>query len=568
MLRPRATRRRPRRIPPRRRPRQAGHAARGSASPSELGAWLRAAAWPCASTSAPRARSARRTASARTRSRRAPDLVIVAGGDGTLLSAARFAGPLGIPILGVNFGGLGFMTELQPEELYTALARVLRGAYDDRRARGAARADSAADGRILGEHALLNDAVVTKTALARMLVIELRIDAELVATYTSDGLIVATPTGSTAYNLSAGGPILDPRMSAFVIAPICPHAMSYRPLVVPGSVRIEVTLRSLTEEAYLTLDGQVGFPMRPDRRDRRRPPPALGAAAARRAPRASSRSCSASSTGATVERLPTARRGRQPVLRSSSWCLFDFANSSYTTLIMTVVYSVYFRDAVVGRADNRGDRLWGIANFLAMAVVAFASPILGAISDYSGRRKFFLDRDHAADGPRRRRSCSSSGPGDVDRTGSSCTSSRRSGSRAGTSSTTRSSPTSRPPRRSGACPGWAWAIGYAGGLLSLALCFPLIGRPLRDAAGRARSACDLESADLVRPRGRVLPRLRAPVLSSGCESLPQGRLAGFRAYATAGFRRTAETLRHLGRYRRDRSISSSPRSSSPTESPP
>jgi NAD+ kinase len=189
------------------------------------------------------------------------DLVIVAGGDGTLLSAARLAGPLGIPILGVNFGGLGFMTELQPEELYTALARVLRGAYTIEE-REALRVRVRRGRKILGEYALLNDAVVTKTALARMLLIELRIDAELVATYTSDGLIIATPTGSTAYNLSAGGPILDPRMSAFVIAPICPHTMSYRPLVVPGSVRIEVTLRSVTEEAYLTLDGQVGFPMR------------------------------------------------------------------------------------------------------------------------------------------------------------------------------------------------------------------------------------------------------------------------------------------------------------------
>ena len=189
------------------------------------------------------------------------DLVIVAGGDGTLLSAARLAGPLGIPILGVNFGGLGFMTELQPEELYTALERLLRGEYEIEE-REALRVRFRRGRKLLGEFALLNDAVVTKTARARMLVIELRIDAELVATYTSDGLIIATPTGSTAYNLSAGGPILDPRMSAFVIAPICPHAMSYRPLVVPGGVRIEVTLRSLTEEAYLTLDGQVGFPMK------------------------------------------------------------------------------------------------------------------------------------------------------------------------------------------------------------------------------------------------------------------------------------------------------------------
>lgn len=189
------------------------------------------------------------------------DLVIVAGGDGTLLSVARIAGPMGIPVLGVNFGGLGFMTELQPEELYAALEKVLRGEYTIEE-REALRVRFRRGRKILGEYAVLNDAVVTKTALARMLTIEVRSDKELVATYTSDGLILATPTGSTAYNLSAGGPILDPRMSAFIIAPICPHAMSYRPVVVPGWVTIEVTLRSVTEEAYLTLDGQVGFPMR------------------------------------------------------------------------------------------------------------------------------------------------------------------------------------------------------------------------------------------------------------------------------------------------------------------
>jgi NAD+ kinase len=192
---------------------------------------------------------------------RGTDLVIVAGGDGTLLSVARAAGPQGVAILGVNFGGLGFMTELQPEELYAALEKVVRGDFVIEE-REALRVRFRRGRKVLEEYAVLNDAVVTKAALARMLVIEVRIDKELVATYTSDGLIVATPTGSTAYNLSAGGPILDPRMSAFVIAPICPHAMSYRPLVVPGRVTIEVTLRSMTEEAYLTLDGQVGFPMR------------------------------------------------------------------------------------------------------------------------------------------------------------------------------------------------------------------------------------------------------------------------------------------------------------------
>jgi NAD+ kinase len=228
---------------------------------SELGSWLRARGVAVRFDEHTARALGRRDGIRRGTIPAGTDLVIVAGGDGTLLSAARLAVPLGIPILGVNFGGLGFMTELQPEELYTALTRVLGGAYEIEE-REALRVRFRRGRKILGEYALLNDAVVTKTALARMLVIELRIDNELVATYTSDGLIIATPTGSTAYNLSAGGPILDPRMSAFVIAPICPHTMSYRPLVVPGSVRIEVTLRSLTEEAYLTLDGQVGFPMK------------------------------------------------------------------------------------------------------------------------------------------------------------------------------------------------------------------------------------------------------------------------------------------------------------------
>jgi NAD+ kinase len=192
---------------------------------------------------------------------RGTDLVIVAGGDGTLLSAARTAGPGGVPILGVNFGGLGFMTELQPEETFAGLERVLAGRFAiEERATLSVRLVRRR--KTVASHLVLNDAVITKTALARMLVLAVRVDGEPVATYTSDGLIVATPTGSTAYNLSAGGPILDPRMSAFLITPICPHAMTYRPLVVPGDVRIDVVLESRTEEAYLTLDGQVGHPMR------------------------------------------------------------------------------------------------------------------------------------------------------------------------------------------------------------------------------------------------------------------------------------------------------------------
>jgi len=188
------------------------------------------------------------------------DLAIVAGGDGTLLSVARTAAPLGIPILGVNLGSLGFLTELQPDEVFDGLRAVLDGCYVIEE-RQMLRVRPVREGRALEEYALLNDAVIAKSALARMITIDVRVDGNPVVRYTSDGLIVATPTGSTAYNLSAGGPILDPRMSAFVIAPICPHSMTHRPLVVPGSVTVEAVLESDGEAVYLTLDGQIGFPM-------------------------------------------------------------------------------------------------------------------------------------------------------------------------------------------------------------------------------------------------------------------------------------------------------------------
>lgn len=191
------------------------------------------------------------------------DLAVVAGGDGTLLSVARAAAPLGIPILGVNLGSLGFLTELQPEEIFPGLQAVLDGnlVIDERQM---LRVRPFREGKEQPEFALLNDAVIAKSALARMISIELLVDGQRVTTYTSDGLIVSTPTGSTAYNLSAGGPILDPHMRAFVISPICPHSMTYRPLVVPGSVTLEIVLRSDGEAVYSTLDGQIGFPMEID----------------------------------------------------------------------------------------------------------------------------------------------------------------------------------------------------------------------------------------------------------------------------------------------------------------
>jgi len=187
------------------------------------------------------------------------DLAIAIGGDGTLLSVARTAVPLRIPILSVNFGSLGFLTELQPDEVFEGLEAVLRRDYVIEK-RQALRVRHFRAGELQQEYALLNDAVITKSALARMITIGLSVDDEQVANYTSDGLIVSTPTGSTAYSLSAGGPILDPRMRAFVVAPICPHTMNYRPLVVPGDVRLRISLLDAGEAVYLTLDGQIGFP--------------------------------------------------------------------------------------------------------------------------------------------------------------------------------------------------------------------------------------------------------------------------------------------------------------------
>ena len=191
------------------------------------------------------------------------DLGVIVGGDGTLLSVARQVASRRFPLLGVNRGSLGFLTELQPEELFQHLGSVLSGNYRAER-RQTLRVRQMQGAKVRQEFVLLNDAVVTKSALARMINISLLADGEEVAVYTSDGLIVSTPTGSTAYSLSAGGPVLDPRMAGFVITPICPHTMTYRPLVVPASVKLKVCLRPPFEAVYVTLDGQIGFPLDED----------------------------------------------------------------------------------------------------------------------------------------------------------------------------------------------------------------------------------------------------------------------------------------------------------------
>ncbi len=184
------------------------------------------------------------------------DLAIVLGGDGTLLAVARTL-PAGIPILGVNLGSLGFMTEVNRGELYPSLLEVLQGHYEiDQRSMLQVDLQRASGAR--ASYRALNDVVVAKSTLARMIQIHTSIDGKEVAVYRADGLIVSTPTGSTAYNLSAGGPIVYPNLPVAVLTPICPHTLSMRPLVVPQSSVIELRLEASEEEVYLTLDGQEG----------------------------------------------------------------------------------------------------------------------------------------------------------------------------------------------------------------------------------------------------------------------------------------------------------------------
>jgi len=194
------------------------------------------------------------------------DLLIVLGGDGTVLAAARAIGERDVAILGINVGRLGFLADVSPDEVDRALAAIFAGDYRiqerSRLAVTCIKQDLEPDSEPPAD-LVLNDAVITKgTALARLIELEARIDQKVIATYRSDGLILATPTGSTAYNLSAGGPLIDPTVPAMIISPICPHTLTQRPLVLPDSVQVEVRLLP-REEATLTLDGQVGTSLQP-----------------------------------------------------------------------------------------------------------------------------------------------------------------------------------------------------------------------------------------------------------------------------------------------------------------
>jgi NAD+ kinase len=189
-----------------------------------------------------------------------PEFVIVLGGDGTLLAASRAVSERGIPILGVNLGSLGFLTEVPLAELYTTLETVVAGKckVDER---SMIECEVIRRKRRAGIYHALNDAVLNKTHLARIVDYDVYVDGTLVANYKADGIIVATPTGSTAYSLAAGGPILLPTAQAFVITPVSPHALTNRPLVVRDHSEISAVVRSADQEAYLSIDGQVGEPL-------------------------------------------------------------------------------------------------------------------------------------------------------------------------------------------------------------------------------------------------------------------------------------------------------------------
>ena len=188
------------------------------------------------------------------------DILIVLGGDGTLLSVARLKGIETIPILGINLGGLGFLTETLKEETFKVLEKVVAGDYKTEK-RLMLMATVYQDKRVIEKSTVLNDVVINKGALARIIDLETYIDGGYLTTFKADGLILSTPTGSTAYSLAAGGPIVYPSLDSIIMNPICPHTLTNRPLVLPDSVEIRVILKSANQDVHITLDGQAERPL-------------------------------------------------------------------------------------------------------------------------------------------------------------------------------------------------------------------------------------------------------------------------------------------------------------------
>jgi NAD+ kinase len=188
------------------------------------------------------------------------DLAIVLGGDGTLLSAARAVGSRAIPLLAVNLGGLGFLTSIAMEDLFPQLECCLTDSQEVMRRR-MLHISLTREGAVVAEYQALNDVVIAKSAIARIVDLEAWAGESFICAYKADGLIISTPTGSTAYSLSAGGPIVYPTVNAICLTPICPHMLTNRPLIVPSEMPIRIVNKARDEDAYLTVDGQVGSPL-------------------------------------------------------------------------------------------------------------------------------------------------------------------------------------------------------------------------------------------------------------------------------------------------------------------
>ena len=186
------------------------------------------------------------------------DVILVFGGDGTFLGMARLACKHGTPILGINLGGLGFLTEVTVEELYPMMERIIQGNFEVEE-RQMLLTTIHRDKDTLGTYEVLNDVVINKGAVARIIDLAIYIDDSHVTTYKADGIILSTPTGSTAYSLSAGGPIVHPTIPVTIITPICPHTLTNRPLVVSNKMKVEIKVTTQEPDTYLTLDGQIGI---------------------------------------------------------------------------------------------------------------------------------------------------------------------------------------------------------------------------------------------------------------------------------------------------------------------
>lgn len=189
------------------------------------------------------------------------DLIVVLGGDGTMISTARLIGnSREVLVLGINYGSLGYLTEFRIEEMFSALEEILAGNYETDR-RVMLEVEHRRGAELLGKGRVLNDVVINKAVLARIIEIEVSLNNLFVNDFRADGLIVSTPTGSTAYSLSAGGPIVYPSMNAVVLTPICPFTLTNRPIVVPDTAEINLRLKNESDGVVLTLDGQIGYQM-------------------------------------------------------------------------------------------------------------------------------------------------------------------------------------------------------------------------------------------------------------------------------------------------------------------